>query len=77
MKSKTTLIVAIGLLAFAAAVRGGELEAPTTFTGQKATWHGFDRYDFVMDNADFNIKPFQPPAEEGAGVGSPPAGQRR
>jgi len=24
-------------------------EAPTSFDGDKTSWHGFDRYDFLMD----------------------------
>jgi hypothetical protein len=27
----------------------GALEASQTFQGDKISWHGFDRYDFVMD----------------------------
>jgi len=59
-----------------AALRAAELsESP--FEGQKSTWHGFDRYDFVMDCTDLTLKPFKAPPGEGAGVGSPPSGQRR
>lgn len=47
------------------------------FEGQKSIWHGFDRYDFVMDCSDLTLKPFRAPEGEGAGVGSPPSGQRR
>jgi hypothetical protein len=35
-----TLLVKIGLIA---------QSQPLTFTGDKTSWHGFDRYDFVMD----------------------------
>ncbi|MCX7047594.1 MAG: alpha/beta hydrolase [Candidatus Sumerlaeota bacterium] len=47
------------------------------FSGEKSVWHGFDRYDFMMDGADLSLKPFKAPAGENAGVGSPPSGQRR
>jgi hypothetical protein len=51
--------------------------APSPFEGDKIDWHGFDRYDFVMDEADFSITPFKPPAAEKFAVGQPPAGHRR
>jgi hypothetical protein len=38
------------------------------FTSDKAAWHGFDRYDFLMDESDFTIKPFKSPAGEGNAV---------
>src|SRR6516162_3497394 len=31
--------------------------APPQFGGEKTSWHGFDRYDFLMDEADLSIKP--------------------
>src|SRR5665213_1980666 len=52
-------------------------QPPTPFEGGKTTWHGFGRYDFVMDEADLSIKPFVAPAGEGAGVKDPEPGQRR
>lgn len=27
------------------------------FTGEKTVWHGFDRYDFLMDEQTLSIKP--------------------
>ena len=45
--------------------------------GEKSTWHGFDRYDYVMDESTLSVTPFKAPANEGDGVGSPAAGQRR
>jgi putative heme-binding domain-containing protein len=52
-------------------------EAPPAFEGEKTAWHGFDRYDFVMDEASLNITPFQAPEGERDGVGPPAKGQRR
>ena len=50
----------------------------TPFEGEKTTWHaGFDRYDYVMDDADLTIKPFKAPAVEKFAVGTPTKGQRR
>jgi len=66
----------IGLLRTSATARGAESYTP--FEGEKTTWHdGFDRYDFVMDDATLAIQPFKAPAGEKYGVGAPPAGQRR
>jgi pimeloyl-ACP methyl ester carboxylesterase len=42
--------------------------APPAFSGEKTTWHGFDRFDFVMDETDFSIKPHQAPPDEGNAV---------
>jgi hypothetical protein len=77
---KPTQFAALALLAAvtigAAGLRAAEPSEPP-FEGQKSTWHGFDRYDFVMDCTDLTLKPFKAPPGEGAGVGSPPSGQRR
>ncbi|HVY71202.1 MAG TPA: alpha/beta hydrolase [Verrucomicrobiae bacterium] len=48
-----------------------------SFAGVNSDWHGFQRNDFVMDEATFDVNPFQPPAGERFGVGAPPHGQRR
>jgi pimeloyl-ACP methyl ester carboxylesterase len=56
-------------------LQGAKEAAP--FTGDKTSWHGFDRYDFVMDEDSLAIKPFKAPAEEKNGVQDPPKGQRR
>ncbi len=56
-----------GLLAFSAllvfaATHAGAQQAPpakayTPFKGQKTAWHGFDRYDYFMDEGTMAIKP--------------------
>lgn len=43
----------------------------------KGTWHGFDRYDFVMDEETLAITPFKAPQGEGDGIKDPAKGQRR
>jgi pimeloyl-ACP methyl ester carboxylesterase len=49
-----------------------------TFEGEKSTWHeGFDRYDFMMDEATLAITPYKAPSGEGLGVKDPPNGHRR
>jgi pimeloyl-ACP methyl ester carboxylesterase len=67
-------------LALVGAARGdgGSAGTPLTpFEADKINWHGFDRYDFVMEESDLSIKPFKAPAGEGFGVKDPEQGQRR
>lgn len=47
------------------------------FEGEKVEWHGFDRYDFLMDEETMTITHFKAPASEGSGVKDPEKGQRR
>jgi pimeloyl-ACP methyl ester carboxylesterase len=54
------------------------LHVPLTFQGDKIDWHGFDRYDFVMDIQTLAITPFKAPAgEETGGIGTSDKGQLR
>jgi len=54
------------------------LQAPMAFQGDKIDWHGFDRYDFVMDMQTLAITPFKAPAgEESGNLGSSDKGQLR
>ncbi|MDR3108779.1 MAG: hypothetical protein LBU65_03705 [Planctomycetaceae bacterium] len=52
-------------------------DAANTFEGDKYQWHGFDRYDFVIDDATKNITPFKVSDREGNGISGAPQGQRR
>ena len=52
-------------------------ESPSGFGGEKTAWHGFDRYDFVMDEASLGITPFTAGEDEKDGVRHTLAGQRR
>lgn len=48
------------------------------FEGDKIDWHGFDRYDFVMDEQTLSIVPFKALAgEESGSIAAPSKGQRR
>ena len=72
--------VALLLAGLASIARSAEpADTPSTgaFAGAKSAWHGFDRYDFVMDCASLSIEPFTAPASEHDGVGAPKSGQRR
>ena len=54
------------------------LQAPLAFQGNKIDWHGFDRYDFVMDMETLAITPFKALAgEESGDLGSSDKGQLR
>jgi hypothetical protein len=55
-----------------------ELQAPLAFQGDKIDWHGFDRYDFIMDMQTLAITPFKAPAgEESGNLGESDKGQLR
>jgi pimeloyl-ACP methyl ester carboxylesterase len=48
------------------------------FDGSKTSWHdGFERYDYLMDEASLEIQPFARPADERFGIKDPPPGKRR
>lgn len=51
-------------------------DTPPIFTGEKTSWHGFDRYDFILDTTTLTITPFKS-VDEGDGVKDPAKGQRR
>ncbi|HXB58214.1 MAG TPA: alpha/beta hydrolase [Candidatus Acidoferrales bacterium] len=55
----------------------GVAGALPVFEGGKTTWHGFDRYDFVMDDQTLAITPFTAPPGEGDGISDPPQGTHR
>lgn len=77
MKSKITAVfVFAAMLWNSKAARAAEAYVP--FEGEKSTWHdGFERYDYVMDDATLAIKPFKAPEGEKFAVGTPEKGQRR
>ena len=56
----------------------GAAESFTPFDGEKSAWHdGFDRYDYVMDEATLAIVPLKAPEGEKFGVRDPAKSQRR
>jgi len=78
---KSTIGLALAVLV---AVTGVEISQAATAAetaeatmDNKGTWHGFDRYDFVMDEATVAITPFKAPAAEGDGIKEPAKDQRR
>jgi pimeloyl-ACP methyl ester carboxylesterase len=45
--------------------------------GPKSDWHGYDRYDFTMDEKTFAITPITAPVDQGTGVKGETPGIRR
>jgi pimeloyl-ACP methyl ester carboxylesterase len=58
-----------------AGAAGGE--AKPAFEGEKTQWHGFDRYDFLMDQETLALKPIKAAPEEKNGVKNAVKGQWR
>src|SRR5260370_3749885 len=76
MKSriKRCLRLGLGIFFFAAIFwstnRTVAADGHTPFAGEKTTWHGgFDRYDFIMDDATGAITPMKAPEKEVASYG--------
>src|SRR5882672_8806668 len=74
MKMKFTLVLIAAAIATPA---WNNMWAAEGFSGEKTTWHGFDRYDFIMDENTLAIKPTKAGADEKNGVKDPAPGQRR
>jgi hypothetical protein len=55
----------------------GERGTPAGFAGEKTSWYGFDRFDFLMDDAALTVKPFKASPDEGTGVNGQVEGQMR
>jgi pimeloyl-ACP methyl ester carboxylesterase len=67
------VVVAVTLVGAAACAAA---DAPK-FDGEKTSWHGFDRFDFLMDESDFTIKPHKAGADEGNAVKTQVKGKLR
>jgi hypothetical protein len=39
-----------------------------SFTGEKTSWHGFDRFDYLMDEAALTVKPIKAAPDEKNGI---------
>ena len=77
--SKAAFAAAVLLVAATTAVplHGIAAEPAETTLDNKGTWHGFDRYDYVMDEETLAITPMKAPEGEGDGIKEPKKGQRR
>ncbi len=47
------------------------------FEGEKSQWHGFDRFDYLLNEETLEFTPFKRAESERDAVGNPPKGQRR
>jgi pimeloyl-ACP methyl ester carboxylesterase len=56
---------------------GEKSTEPKAFSGEKTSWHGFDRYDFLLDDEKLTIEPFKAAADEKAGIKGEVKGKRR
>jgi len=63
------LVTVVLAAAFWHSAGGSAAEGYAAFTGEKTAWHGFDRYDFLMDEQSLSIK--------AATAGAVVRGQRR
>ena len=69
MNSSRREFIETSAMAFAAAAvltsKANAADGYVSFQGEKTTWHeGFERYDFVMDDATGMIMPMTAPASE-------------
>lgn len=62
---------------FAEPASAADVAASVAFTGEKTSWHGFDRYDFMMDEQTLTITPIKAQDDEKDGIRHNVQGQRR
>ncbi len=56
---------------------GAQVTEVPFFTGEKTSWHGYDRYDFLMDEVQFTIQPIKAAPDEKNGIRGQVKGQLR
>jgi hypothetical protein len=74
-RTSIALICLLCGVGFAGVIRGAD--SPSGLAGEKTAWHGFDRDDFVMDEANLGLTPFKAADDEKDGVRHTLDGQRR
>ena len=62
MHSGLKLFFAAAIVWTSSNARAADVYVP--FQGEKTTWHGYDRYDFIMDDATGAITPITAPEKE-------------
>src|SRR5262249_39505174 len=74
-----TAMVAVDQDAFGQEERlsGVAAKTPANFNGEKTGLHGFDRFDFLMDEAALTVQPIKASADEGNGINGQVKGQLR
>lgn len=73
-------LIPVSLLAISCALTAASLASEPgslTFSGEKTLWHGFDRYDFLLDEQKLTIQPTRTEPDEGDGIKHRVGGQRR
>lgn len=53
------------------------LRAEPIFDGSRSAWHGFTRYDYIINDQTLTITSFKAPTNEGDGIAAPPPGMHR
>jgi hypothetical protein len=76
-RSFTSVLIAIGLFFITGILQVAGQNQDPVFQGEKTDWHGFARYDFIIDEETLAITPFRSVEGEGSGVKNPAKGQRR
>lgn len=77
MKTAPRILVIVFMLAIGILLPVAADGAPPSFGDEKTSWHGFDRYDFLMDESDLSIRPFNAPTDEGNAVRNQVSGHLR
>src|SRR5580704_9087358 len=81
LRSGLKLFFAAAIAWISSNAAGTAADGYVPFVGEKTTWHeGFDRYDFIMDDATGAITPMTAPASEMTSFGideSVKGGKRR
>jgi pimeloyl-ACP methyl ester carboxylesterase len=62
-----TAVLAASAFFFGSLRPGAAAEGPVGFSGEKTTWHGFDRYDFVLDEESLAVELAQASARKAKG----------
>jgi len=78
LRSGLKLFIAAAIIWTCSNAKAADVYVP--FEGEKITWHGYDRYDFIMDDATGAITPFKAPEKEATSFAVDPAikdGKRR
>src|SRR5438128_1445716 len=77
MKTATRILAIIFIVPTGILLASSVTGAPPSFGDEKTSWHGFDRYDFLMDEADLSIRPYKAAPDEGNAVRKQVSGHLR
>jgi len=64
--AKVVLLTLLGIGGLAGSMKAAE-PSPPAFEGHKTSWHGFDRFDFLLDQETLAITPTEASSDEGSG----------